>query len=317
MSRLRNSRRPSGLVIVVAVTTIAMLVVLAHVLLSLGQIARGLSDSRIVATQTANGQRDLLLLQHAIGQIALGAGTKQAQVRRGLALQQLKTVARHAGNRPEADNLVARLRAIDLTALSAAPGSEQDVRDADRRIAAIEREFKVLYDGSDLIFQRTIDEALSARAGAQRLLAWLIALTLILALTTALRERRRARGDLRRAYDALHESERRFRSLAQNAFDLTLLTDATGLIVYASPALTRLTGVPPEAAVGRRLSEFPPPEDMAILDALVQRLASGPAERASVEFAVANETPLTLDGTALNLLDDPAGERDTSSTSVM
>ena len=63
---------------------------------------------------------------------------------------------------------------------------------------------------------------------------------------------------------SLRESEDRFRSLAQNSSDLTLVLDE-GQIIYASGASERLLGYAPEDLVGRRSSDLAHPDDLGWL----------------------------------------------------
>ncbi len=298
-------RRPPLLLGAGLVTTLAMLAVLGYLLLSLGAITDGLTDARIMATQSANGQRDLLMLQHSVDRLALGGSVREAKLWQALSLQQLRTLQVHAPQPPTTD-FVARVRAIDLESLSTAKNRRSQIRRVDREVSAIERDFKEAYDGSDLRFRATVNDALSAKAGAQRLLAALIALTLLVAGAGAIQVRRRTRSDLRAAREAVLESERRFRALVQNSFDLTVVTGIDGVITYASPALERLTGTTAEQAIGLALQSLA--SQAELVDAILQRVAGGSREQLPVEFALKHSdgSLRKLDGTVVNLLDEPA-----------
>ena len=57
--------------------------------------------------------------------------------------------------------------------------------------------------------------------------------------------------------------ERRFRSLVESSLDPVTIVDPEGLILYASPAYARISGLRPEAAVGTSMVERIHPEDRA------------------------------------------------------
>lgn len=63
---------------------------------------------------------------------------------------------------------------------------------------------------------------------------------------------------------AQNQSQERFRCLIENASDLIILLDATGIVHYASPSIWRILGVTPEAAIARPLSTLLHPEDKQI-----------------------------------------------------
>ena len=68
-----------------------------------------------------------------------------------------------------------------------------------------------------------------------------------------------------RAEAKLRASEERFRSLVQNSSDLTMVTDTTGHITYASEASIRLLGRPPDDLVGEQAAELVHPDDISWL----------------------------------------------------
>ncbi|MBL9215992.1 MAG: PAS domain S-box protein [Opitutaceae bacterium] len=65
---------------------------------------------------------------------------------------------------------------------------------------------------------------------------------------------------------ALRESEERFRMLVENSGELIALLDPEGRFLYASPNHRALTGYEPDELVGRRMSDFIPPEDLPAED---------------------------------------------------
>lgn len=109
------------------------------------------------------------------------------------------------------------------------------------------------------------------------------------------------------AEEALQMRERRFRALSENASDLVLILDATGVCRYASPSHKRVLGYEPEALVGVSVLDLIPAEDLA---EVVARLANPQQENAVIRHLVrirhADGFFLTLEYVGLNCLNDPA-----------
>ena len=78
---------------------------------------------------------------------------------------------------------------------------------------------------------------------------------------------------LAREARVLHESEERFRFLAEDSTDLISCHDAGGTYLYASRAALPLLGVPGESLVGRSLLDLVHPDDLSLVSA--QRAATG------------------------------------------
>ncbi len=111
-----------------------------------------------------------------------------------------------------------------------------------------------------------------------------------------------------RAEEALHAREERDRALSAHATDLVAITDAAGVIRYASPSYERLLGYVPSLLEGTAALALVHPDDQA-------RVAAGMRERAAqdgsvgrVEFRVrhADGSWRTIDVTTINRLHDPA-----------
>jgi PAS domain S-box-containing protein len=98
-----------------------------------------------------------------------------------------------------------------------------------------------------------------------------------------------------RAEEAVRVSERRFRSLIQNASDIVTILEEDGTVRYASPALKRALGREPERVVGTNVSEIVSPEY---------------ATKASVALEKARENPGLVDSFELRLLHADGGSRD-------
>lgn len=70
-------------------------------------------------------------------------------------------------------------------------------------------------------------------------------------------ERRRRDAELRAAHDALRESEERFRGIAEaHPVPVVIIRKSDGVLLYASPATSRLWGKPQDEIIGSRIREY-------------------------------------------------------------
>ena len=105
----------------------------------------------------------------------------------------------------------------------------------------------------------------------------------------------------------LGESEKRFRSLVQNASDIITVLDAEGTIRYESPSVERVLGYSPEDRVGRNAFDYIHPDDLervwSIFVEITKRSgASGPVE---VRVRRVDGSWRYLEASVNNLLGDP------------
>ncbi len=106
------------------------------------------------------------------------------------------------------------------------------------------------------------------------------------------------RDERRRAEEALARSELYFRSLFENAQDIITVIDAGGLILFESPSVERIMGLPPDAYVGKSAFEFVHPDDVAAVQAALQRASANPGlpQSALFRFRHADGSWRTLEG---------------------
>ncbi len=107
---------------------------------------------------------------------------------------------------------------------------------------------------------------------------------------------------------ALRASEERFRALVEHSHDMLLQLDNQGRFQYISPAATRTMGWQPETTIGTSIFELIHPEDMELAtvkfgEVLQQR---GEARTAEIRLKDADGAWRTLEGIAVNHLEDPA-----------
>ena len=88
---------------------------------------------------------------------------------------------------------------------------------------------------------------------------------------------------------ALRANEERFRTLVASSRDPILVTDAAGLLTYASPGVQFLLGYDGEALLGTPERDLFHPEDLGMRETMVSRLVRGGS--AGVARRAANAPP--------------------------
>ncbi|GIF96907.1 diguanylate cyclase domain-containing protein [Catellatospora citrea] len=104
----------------------------------------------------------------------------------------------------------------------------------------------------------------------------------------------------------LSAQERRFRSLVQNASDVTLVVDRTGAIRYASPSMHTVLGVSPQEAEGRPARHVLTVQQSDGAPEWLAPLYGRPAHREELQIRQGDGTLKHLELVSTNLLDDPS-----------
>jgi PAS domain S-box-containing protein len=114
--------------------------------------------------------------------------------------------------------------------------------------------------------------------------------------------------DREEALARLRESEERFRTLVEGAFDAILVVDEEGRIGYMSPAAERILGRPVEERLGASAFETLHPDDDARARTGLETVLADPEATAREELRVrhADGGWTTLEVVARNFLDHPA-----------
>jgi PAS domain S-box-containing protein len=78
---------------------------------------------------------------------------------------------------------------------------------------------------------------------------------------------------------ALMDSERKFRSITEQMADMVFITDASGYLIYVSPAIERMAGYKPHEVIGQPFTDYLAEEDIpgavaTYQDAMSQQLTS-------------------------------------------
>ena len=115
-------------------------------------------------------------------------------------------------------------------------------------------------------------------------------------------------AELKESERNVRRSEKRFRSLVQNASDIITVLEADGTISYESPSVERVLEYKPEDLVNENAFEYIHPEDRGrVRKFFVESLQSGDAEPRPTEFRFrhADGTWRYLEAIGANLTQDP------------
>ena len=118
----------------------------------------------------------------------------------------------------------------------------------------------------------------------------------------------RARADLEGSHASLQASEERFRSLVQNASDVTIILNADGHMTYVSPAADRVWGRQPDSLHGTMVIDVVHPDDRAAAQVHFAEVVRQPGLTLGTDLRLehADGTWRDFEVVATNLLDQPA-----------
>jgi PAS domain S-box-containing protein len=107
--------------------------------------------------------------------------------------------------------------------------------------------------------------------------------------------------------DMLKKSEKEFRTLIENASDIIVVLDQSGIIRYESPSVERIMGYAPEELIGNPIFDYVNPEDIDLTkDAFVNMLERpGISPSIEIRFRCKDGSWRPLEVTVNNLLNDP------------
>lgn len=112
----------------------------------------------------------------------------------------------------------------------------------------------------------------------------------------------------KRAEEALKEREEHFRALIENSLDGFAILNSDMSILYESPSAEKILGLKLEELIGKSVLDFIHPDDKERVIKTFRRLAKHPAQAvpAEIRFRHSDGTWHTMEGTANNLLNNPA-----------
>ncbi|MCY7394501.1 MAG: PAS domain S-box protein [Leptolyngbyaceae cyanobacterium CAN_BIN12] len=108
---------------------------------------------------------------------------------------------------------------------------------------------------------------------------------------------------------SLEEGDRRFRSLIENATDIIVILDETGVFRYSSPSAERVLGYRADDVIGKSAADLVHPDDVAVVLKVLQSAIQNPrVGQAAIEYRVRHRDGCwrSFEAVATSLLDDPA-----------
>ena len=110
----------------------------------------------------------------------------------------------------------------------------------------------------------------------------------------------------KKAEESIRNSEKRFRSLIENAHDIISLSDENNMRFYISPAIERITGYSVKETINQPVFDIVHPDDIAQTKKLRDEFLRDPAvlKPISFRFLHKNGGYVWIEGTIVNLLQD-------------
>ena len=120
--------------------------------------------------------------------------------------------------------------------------------------------------------------------------------------------RRAADSALRQSEHLRRNEEARFRALIEHSADMISLVNASGTIIYMSPAVEPTLGFPQGHFLGQDAFAFCHPDDRPIVEHVITGLLGDPRTTINVEFRAVHWDGSTrwLEATCRNMVSDPA-----------
>jgi PAS domain S-box-containing protein len=101
--------------------------------------------------------------------------------------------------------------------------------------------------------------------------------------------------------------QRRYQALIENSSDIILVTETDGTIRYASPSITNVMGVDPDAVIGESCFDLVDEDDRRSLETGFETITEDPDATVRSEYRStdADGNERVLEGVARNMLDNP------------
>ncbi len=115
--------------------------------------------------------------------------------------------------------------------------------------------------------------------------------------------------DRKRTEQELRQSEKRFRSLIENARDIIIILDEKGFCRYVSPSQERILGYPTAEVLGRSVFDLIHPDELPMVDQVFKGVIQMPRVGLGLaEYRVRHKDGFwcILEAVATNLLDEPS-----------
>ncbi len=119
---------------------------------------------------------------------------------------------------------------------------------------------------------------------------------------------KKSEAKYKRAMEALLKSEKYFRAITQNSWDLIIITNSAGKITYVNSSVDRILGYTPDEVIGKSGFDYVPPDDIQrALDDYSKAIRTKDVIIPNA-FRIRHKdgSERVLEGVGRNLLDDPA-----------
>jgi PAS domain S-box-containing protein len=129
----------------------------------------------------------------------------------------------------------------------------------------------------------------------------------IFGLAHDISERKQHEQALRESQEALRASEVRYRTLAENSYDVICLFSADGHVLYTSPSIKRVLGYEPEERIGTQGLDIVHPDDVDASMAVFEKSRQAPGTPVQYVCRLRHKdgTYRTVEITGTNLLHEP------------